>query len=270
LANTNHSYEEIRDVTLDLLAGRATGAGYDLNQYQHLMLGVGAVFQGRETGQIVQGYTAPSDHDSELFLEVFWGLFREGIITLGFNDSNRDFPFFRVSSFGTKLLHGKDAYFFHDVTSYEKVIRTEIPSIDDVTLLYLKEAMQSFRSGCILSATVMLGVAAEHTFLTLMDVIEGHATHKATYASALNQRSILPRMNTFKSILDKHTSSLPHDLKEDLDTRFTGILSLIRTFRNDSGHPSGKMISREQAYILLQLFVPYCKKVYQLMDHFQV
>ena len=55
-------------------------------------------------------------------------------------------------------------------------------------------------------------------------------------------------------------------MKEDLDTNFSGILSIIRNFRNQSGHPSGKIIDREQAYILLQLFPPYCKKMYQLMD----
>jgi len=57
-------------------------------------------------------------------------------------------------------------------------------------------------------------------------------------------------------------------VKEDLDTNFSGILSIIRNFRNQSGHPSGKIIDREQAYILLQLFPPYCKKMYQLMDFY--
>ena len=32
--------------------------------------------------------------------------------------------------------------------------------------------------------------------------------------------------------------------------------------------PTGKIIDREQSYVLLQLFIPYCKKMYQLMDHY--
>jgi hypothetical protein len=270
MENTNHSYEEIRDVVLDLLARRAEGAGYDLNQFNHLKLGVGAVFLSRATGQQHSGHTQPSNHDSDLVLEVFWNLFREGIITLGLNDSNPNFPFFRISSFGKRLLDGKDAYFFHDVSSYEKIIKTEIPSIDDVTLLYLKEAMQDFRSGCILSASVMLGVAAEHTFQLLMEIVDQNPRYTATYAAVARERSILPKVNKFKAILDQQGGSLPYEIREDLDTRFTGILSLIRTFRNDSGHPTGKIVDREQAYILLQLFVPYCKKIYQLMEHFRV
>ncbi len=58
-----------------------------------------------------------------------------------------------------RIIANQDTYFFHDVSTYEQLIRKEIPSIDDVTLLYLKEAMQAFRVGCLLSATVMLGVA---------------------------------------------------------------------------------------------------------------
>ncbi|MFL6597469.1 MAG: hypothetical protein ACJ8KF_05835, partial [Chthoniobacterales bacterium] len=39
----------------------------------------------------------------------------------------------------------------------------------------------------------------------------------------------------------------------------------IGALERQSGHPSGKIIDREQAYILLQLFPRYCKKMYQLI-----
>ena len=48
-----------------------------------------------------------------------------------------------------------------------------------VTPTYLQEAMQAFRTGCILSATVMRGVATEHTFLLLMKTIENSPAHAA-------------------------------------------------------------------------------------------
>ena len=64
-------------------------------------------------------------------------------------------------------------------------------------------------------------------------------------------------------------TNLPTDIKENLDIEFDGILSVIRTFRNDSGHPSGKILEREQTYVLLQMFIPYCKKIYQLIDFFK-
>ena len=269
----SHSYEEIRNAALDVLAGRIKPS-YSPDQYAHLMIGVAEVFarQDANPGQAVHisgSHAELRGDDRELFLEIFWDLFRQGIITLGLDDSNREFPFFRISSFGRRILDGHESYFFHDVSSYTKLITDAVPNIDPVTLIYLKEAMQGFRSGCILSCSVMLGVATEHTFLLLMDTIDNNSTHASTFSAVNKERMILHKVNKFKRILDQQLKTLPSDIKEDLDTNFAGILSIIRNFRNESGHPTGKIIDREQAYVLLQLFIPYSKKMYQLVEHYK-
>jgi hypothetical protein len=268
----NHSFEDIRSVAIDFLAGRETSS-HPLDNYERLLLAVSDVFQRREGGpaRVHHFSTAQptlSNQDRELFLEVFWTLFREGVITLGLNDSNREFPWFRITGFGQRLIAHQHVYFFHDVSSYESMTKTEVPQIDSVTLLYLKEAMQTFRTGCLLASTVMLGVATEHTFLLLVEKIEQNATHAPTFTNVGQQRTILQKVNKFKNILDQEARNLPAELKEDLDTNFAGILSIIRNFRNQSGHPTGKIVDREQAYVLLQLFIPYCKKMYQLMAYY--
>ncbi|QCG94471.1 hypothetical protein E6C67_11125 [Azospirillum sp. TSA2s] len=56
------------------------------------------------------------------------------------------------------------------------------------------------------------------------------------------------------------------EIREDLETNFLAVQSLIRTFRNQAGHPTGTKPSREQVYVLLQLFAPYARKLYQLRD----
>ncbi len=58
-------------------------------------------------------------------------------------------------------------------------------------------------------------------------------------------------------------------MKEGLDTRFAGVLETIRKVRNDSGHPTGEIVGRETVYTLLQLFVPYCKKMHERMAYFR-
>lgn len=262
----SHSYEELRRVALDILAGHERGS-YGCNQYEHFKISVAEVLATRASGARVENARLDSA-DSELFLELFWSLFREGVITLGYNDSNREFPFFRVSSFGRKLLEGSDGgYFFHDVSSYEILIRTRIPTIDAVTLLYLKEAMQAFKSACLLSASVMVGVATEHSFLLLLEKIQ-NSGHASTFRKVFTERGILRQVNLFKRVLDSNLDVLPPRTKEDLDTQFVTILSMIRTFRNESGHPSGRIIKREQCFVLLQLFIPCCEKMYQIMDAF--
>jgi len=265
-----HTYEELRAAALDILAGRE-GVPHEPNQYESLSLGLGHVFARRE-GRIQPahyGATYPLDsQDKELFLELFWDLFRQGIISLGLNDANRQFPFFHLTRLGRQLAAGQEAYFFHDVSSYETAIRREIPAVDDTTLIYLKEAMQAFRSGCMLSATVMLGVSIEHTLELLLEHLESHTTHKSTFRSVFKERGLLRRFNKFRAVLESLSGSLPAAINEDLDTHFAGILSVIRTYRNESGHPTGRIIGREQTFVLLQLFIPYCKKLYQLRDHF--
>jgi len=267
----DHSYEEIRNVALDILAGREHSLD-SIIQYESLAVAVAEVFEQR--GDSVKARTHSdrvdlSRSEREIFREVFWELFRQGIITLGYDDANNKFPFFKVSSFGKRILESEDSYFFHDVSSYEKIIINEVPNINKMTLIYLKEAMQAFRSGCILSASVMLGVATEHTFLLLLETIEQNSRYKQIYASVFKERTILQKLNKFKNILDQQIKTLTPEIKEDLDTNFAGILSIIRNFRNQSGHPTGKIIDREQAYILLQLFIHYCKKMYQLLDFYK-
>lgn len=266
----DHSYEEIRSVALDILAEREK-VSISPSQFSDLAVGIAEVFEhrGEHADSTIYGRPDLSRKDREIFREVFWDLFLQRIITLGCDDANRQFPFFKVSSSGKKFLEGQEGYFFHDVSSYEICVLEEIPQINKITLLYLKEAMQAFQSGCILSASVMLGVATEHTFLLLLDTIEQNSVHKQTFSSVFRERTILQKVNKFKNILDQQINSLPSEIKEDLDTHFSGILSVIRTFRNQSGHPSGEIINREQAYVLLHLFISYCKKMYQFMDYFK-
>ena len=265
----DHSYEEIRGIVLDLLSGREKG-GSGLNQYAHLELGIAEVFKRREGDQqpIRHREQNLSFKDSELTRDVFWDLFRQGLIILGFNRTNSNYPFFRISHYGQKVLANKETYFFYDVSTYEEAIKREVPKIDNTTLVYLKEAMQAFRAGCLLSSSVMLGVATEHTFLSLIEVIEKSPEHKSIATSVIKEKTILRKINKFKSKLEQQIKALPPSIKEDLDTHFAGILSVIRNYRNQSGHPTGNIIDREQMYVLLNLFISYCKKMYQLMDYY--
>jgi hypothetical protein len=272
----NHSYEEIRSAAVDIIAGREK-CNWEADQYGNLALDIAEVFLRRELGAAEaltlmrqsRGTPRLSQPDGGLYLEVFWDLFRQGIITLGKNDCNQQFPFFRLSWLGKNILANQSIYFFYDVSSYAGAVKKEIPNVDPVTLLYLQEAMQAFRSGCILSATVMLGVATEHTFELLLDVIKTSTTHSGPFKKVFDDRTILARINKSKHLLDQQVKSLPPGIKEDMDTNFLGILSLIRNFRNESGHPTGKIVDREQTHVLLNLFIPYCKKIYQMKEYFR-
>ena len=111
VAPQNHSYEEIRQVVIDILSQREKGAHIgDVNQFVGLQNAVAKVFVVRETGaranDIEVHHAKLSYQDAEYFREVFWDLFLQRIIVLGMNDANPEYPWFKVSSHGERLLLG--------------------------------------------------------------------------------------------------------------------------------------------------------------------
>lgn len=258
-----HSYEEIRGIAIDILAGRITVTG-NMRQLGDLTRGVASVFVDRGENDPNQRGVSLSPEEESIVQEVFWELFRQGIITPGSDGAGFNLPFFRVSRFGKSMLDGSEVYFFHDLATYEVQIKSEVPAIDDVTLMYAKEAMQAFRSGCLLSSTVMIGVASEHVFLKMMEEIDQSTTWRSVFSAVSGERTILRKTNKFKAILNNHLSALTSTAKENLDTNLSTLQTLIRNFRNETGHPTGKIIPREQVYVLLNVFILYCKKIHQL------
>lgn len=269
----NHSFEEIRSVILDVISGREK-ASYKPDQYAHMELCVAEVLAKREgvsrnNGIVNSGNYPISPSDKILVLEIFWSLFREGIITLGRDSSNREFPFFRLSIYGKKVIDNEQTYFFHDVSSYRERLEIEIPSLDEVTKVYLQEAMQSFRIGCLLASSVMLGVATEHTFNKLIEAIDQSGKYKDDYKSVSKEHLISRRLTKFKNVFDSNKKDYPTEICQDFDSQFLCIQTVIKNYRNESGHPTGKIIDREQMYVLLNLFITYGKKAYELIRFFK-
>ena len=72
---------------------------------------------------------------------------------------------------------------------------------------------------------------------------------------------------SFQKQLKPHLPALPKGSTEDLDTNLSAIQSVLRIARNDAGHPSGaKPPLREQAYVNLQLFVPFARQLMKLRN----
>ncbi len=165
-----HSYEELRTLVIDELLAH-TCQNFDELQER---VGQGILKRynqwprpPRETGIAYQGavsYLHP--YDSSTILEVFWDLFRQGIITLGKDARNPGWPWFRLSRFGENIKNQSE-FRFHDTSSYMAMIKSYDPDISPEAMLYLEEAAASFYAECLLSALIMLGVAAEAEFLVL-------------------------------------------------------------------------------------------------------
>ena len=100
-----------------------------------------------------------------------------------------------------------------------------------------EEAAASFYAECLLSASVMLGVAAEAEFLRVLDVATSSAQWGSIFAPVRKAPFIRGKIHKFQAVLAPHRKNLPHDVMEDLDTNLSMIQSVLRVARNDAGHP---------------------------------
>lgn len=262
-----HSYEEIREVVVEIILRRVR-VNYDPTQFANLVSGVGEVFAARRGEQVQRSLAGQRVHadDAELIRDVFWDLFRQGFITLGLNDSNPQWPFFRLSYFGEKTLATQSPYRFHDTGSFLTVVRREVPDISPEAAVYLEEAVAAFYAGCLLACCVMLGVAAEAEFLRLAEIACKNAIHGAKFSAVAKQHFIRRKITTFQDCLRPIISTLPQNVIEDLDTNFLAVQSILRIARNDAGHPTQATLQRENVFVYLQLFIPFARQLMRLRN----
>jgi hypothetical protein len=263
-----HSYEEVRTLVIDELLAHTCRNFDDLQE----KVGQAILKQNnewprppRETGIAYQGavsYLHPND--SSTILEIFWDLFRQGVITLGTDVRNPGWPWFRLSRFGQNIK-SQSAFRFHDTSSYIAMIKTYDPDISPSGMLYLEEAAASFYAECLLSASVMLGVAAEAEFLRVLEVATANPKWASVFAQATKTPFIRGKIQKFQGALAPHRKSIGNEVTEALDTNLSMIQSVLRLARNEAGHPSGSAApTREQVYVNMQLFGPFARQLASL------
>lgn len=257
-----HSYEEVRDAVIGVLIDE-NWKGKRPSQFIELVNNTAEYFEGR--GRPAPAIRNPKLHpqDEELVRDVFWELFRLGFITIGMNNSNTQWPFFRLSHRGQAYLENREPWKFHDTSSYFKLLTRDGVSISSLGSLYLDEALQSFYADCHLAASVMLGVAAEAEFTDFLETYPSNGPLKSRFDRCNREKFISGRIKEFRKLLPDIRAVVLHET-EDLETNLDGIQAMLRTARNETGHPTGVVSTREQVYVNLQLFIPFARKLHQL------
>ena len=252
-----HSYEELREVVIDiLLNAKETGA----NRFEKILEKTALEFAAQEAGP---GAARLHQDDVELILEIVWDLFRQGIITFGLNASSPGWPWLRLSRFGEcALQHG--LYRFHNKAEFLKALHSEAHDICPEAVVYLKEAVASFYTGCLLSTCVMLGIAAESEFVRLLETARASRTFGKYFSRIGDGLSIRAKIMRFGEAI-KPISLLPEPATRGFGDALNTMQSILRTARNESGQPSGEHSpSRDQVYVYLQLFIPLAGQLMRL------
>jgi hypothetical protein len=200
--------------------------------------------------------------------EVVWELAFQGIIVPGIdNGQQASLPWFKITEWGKRCLE-KGEYLPFDAGMFMERIRKEIPSLDVVISLYLVESLKCFRNGTYMASAMMVGVAGEQMMLVLRkavyDALSSPEKKKRFDDEAKGQ--IKRVYNAVWKKLGPVREQMPERLRESVGVELAGVFELVRKTRNETGHPTGRNIEREESEALLLLFPTYSKMVYMLID----
>jgi hypothetical protein len=255
-------YKNIRPVVLEYLKKRPKGQ-FNLIGNQSLKL-------------LFEKYEFPLDEKNmEILQQVIHELYIEKIIYLGDSPNASgagawSWPFYRLTQYGEKVVNNTE-YQPYDPSGYLLRLKSEMPSIDEVILRYLEESLNCFRANFLFAAAVMIGCAAEKCMILLIEIFAQSildSTKREKYEKEIDARMISRKYEAIWKRLEPIASSLPNELGNDLHVILDRIFDLIRTSRNEAGHPTGKKVEQEVVHANLILFPSYCRRVYGLIDYF--
>ena len=251
-------YKELRAAMFDYLKGRPKGQ-FDMT---------GSILRFYESRDITLG-----EEDFETLQQIIHELYFEEIFILGNSTGGTGawmLPYYRLTKYGQEVVNTTE-YQPHDPEGYLSRIKSEIPNIDKVIVRYLEEGLSCFRRNLLLAAAVMIGCAAEKAMLLLIEefgIAIADLKKKAQYERETKSRLISRKYKALWKRLQSSSATLPDGLGDDLQVILDRVFDLIRTTRNDAGHPTGKTIERETIRANLILFPGYCRRVYELTEYF--
>jgi hypothetical protein len=193
--------------------------------------------------------------------EVYWQLLVEGILAPGRSSSDLDLPNFHITAHGREVLASSEPQPY-DPTGYLARLRERVPNLDPTVVAYLAESLETFRKANLVASTVMLGIAAERVFLLLCDSLAAalsNTSEKAAFTKLLDRFPMKPKLDWVQNKIQHIQKQAPPGFPENASIMLVAIYDLMRTQRNELGHPreAPPAVPRQDAFVNLQIFPRY-------------
>ena len=181
-----------------------------------------------------------------------------------------------ITDYGRKYLEDTEISPY-DQDDYMNYLLQNVPDLDNTIKFYLRESLDTFATKNYLSSVFCLGAASERLILLLQE----------NYCSALDkaectaQKDKISKLHNIKPIYETiHKDFVQienpkrggyryfgYNLWEKLDSQVQHVFSLIRTSRNEAGHPKEiTNIDKLDAHSHLVIFPRYCITVYEVIN----
>jgi hypothetical protein len=213
-------------------------------------------------------YYSLNQSDRNKVRSIIWNLILEQVLTIG--DFHSDtWPHLSVTEYGSKITSSKQAV-PNDPSGYISRIRNEIPDLDPIIEVYLTESIKTYNINQLLSATITLGCASEKALLILIDSFGdsfSDPSMKLAFLKKLEGKFIKTQFEEFDRAIKRVLPAFPYSLRDKYTNTLIGVFEMIRSNRNGAGHPTGRLVDKETLFANLQVFITYCKYIYQLKTH---
>jgi hypothetical protein len=182
------------------------------------------------------GLGSASSEDQKAILTVYHDMFRIGLLAWGCDFSNSTPPFCHVTERGRETLKNLS----RDPANPDGYLnQAQLNNINEISLSYIKEALQTYNSNCYKASAVMVGGASEALILKLRDILtESSISLTEENRKKLSDWRIKTVLAEIKKVLDNEKTNMPRPLDEKYEAYWPAFTQQIRATRNEAGHPS--------------------------------
>jgi hypothetical protein len=198
---------------------------------------------------------------------TLWSLLRKGLVYLDMEQQHPSSWSVRLTLLGEKRATEEENSPY-DPEGWLEYLKRKVPRISDTSLQYAKEAVHAFANELYLSSCVMLGVSSESAFLELAKAVCNFVGEDSAKKLRKDLEApfspFLKKFSECRKLLDTIRSSIPREHSDGMNIWLDSVIDILRIYRNDAGHPTGKQMDREDCYMNLRVFSMYMEKMHNL------
>lgn len=176
----------------------------------------------------------------DLIVDAIWACHRQGITAPGPSGHGiLNWDDFHLTDYGKKVIAAGE-YIPNDPENYLRRMKVRVPTLDATAEAYIVEALDGFNQGLFVSATIMVGIAAERVLDLLCDALLQSlqdADEAKEFGILCNQNAVKPRLDWLNRKLNDLPKAMKKALPDDCELSISNIANMLRKQRNENGHP---------------------------------
>lgn len=229
---------------------------------------------GREflTEAVLSRFVDQPKPSAQQIMEGVWALVSQGLAYIDYHQPEAVYWELRLTEAGLGAAQD-EAINPDDSGEYLVQLSQTVPAASELVLQYTQEAITTYKARCYLASTVMLGVASEAAFLEMAvefaSWLPTDTERNKMQDIMAGSRNYIVKFAEFRKRVEKYKSQIPDELSDGMALTLDSVLDLLRIYRNEASHPTGKKVTRQDAFINLQMFARYLHKLYALREYFE-